>query len=69
MRTAHPEDRVEIDDTNVRVNRILARVMPRHLRRAWPVFCEDDRIYWIPGVWQGPEASDRSGPVVEVTRL
>jgi len=66
MRTARPEDRVEIDDANVRVNRILARAMPRHLRRAWPVFCEDDRIYWIPGVWQGPEASDRHGPVVEV---
>jgi tRNA(Ile)-lysidine synthase len=68
MRTARPEDRVEIDDANVRVNRILARSMPRHLRRAWPVFCEGDRIYWIPGVWQDPEASDRNGPVVEVTR-
>jgi hypothetical protein len=68
MRTARPEDRVEIDDANVRVNKILARAMPRHLRRAWPVFCEDDRIYWIPGVWQDPDASDRNGPVVEVTR-
>ncbi len=68
IRTARTGDRIEIDDARVRVSRILARAMPRHLRRAWPVFCEDDRIYWIPGVWQDPEASDRDGPVVEVTR-
>ena len=68
IRTARTSDRIEIDDARVRVSRVLARAMPRHLRRAWPVFCEDDRIYWIPGVWQDPEASDRDGPVVEVTR-
>ena len=68
IRTVRTGDRLEIDDARVRVSRILARAMPRHLRWAWPVFCEDDRIYWIPGVWQDPEASDREGPVVEVTR-
>jgi len=68
MRAARPEDRVEIDGVRVRASRILARALPRHLRRAWPLFCEDDRIYWIPGVWQNPEASDRESPVVEVTR-
>jgi tRNA(Ile)-lysidine synthase len=68
IRTARTSDRIEIDDTHVRVSRVLARAMPRHLRQAWPVLCEDDRIYWIPGVWQDPEASDRDGPVVEVTR-
>ena len=68
IRTVRTGDRVEIDGARVRVSRILARAMPRHLLRAWPVFFEDDRIYWIPGVWQDPEASDREGPVVEVTR-
>jgi tRNA(Ile)-lysidine synthase len=68
IRSQRTGDRIEIDDARVRVSRILARAMPRHLRWAWPVVCEDDRIYWIPGVWQGPEASDREGPVVEVTR-
>jgi len=68
IRTARAGDRIEIDDVRVRVSRTLARAMPRHLRRAWPVFCEDDRIYWIPGVWQDPEASDRDGPIVEVAR-
>jgi hypothetical protein len=28
-------------------------VAPRHLRSAWPLLCENARIAWIPGVWQG----------------
>ena len=68
VRNAHNGDRVRIDDANVRVSRLLARAMPRHLRSSWPVFCEDDRIYWIPGVWQDPAASCSEGPAVEVIR-
>jgi len=68
VRNARDGDRVRDDETNVRVSRLLARAMPRHLRGAWPVLCEDDRIYWIPGVWQDPAASNPDGPVVEVIR-
>lgn len=68
VRNARERDRVQIDETTLRVNRLLARAMPRHLRSSWPVFCEGDRIYWIPGVWQNPAASCSEGPVVEVVR-
>ncbi len=68
VRNAHDDDRVEIDGAEVRVSRLLARAMPRHLRGSWPVFCEDDRIYWIPGVWQDSAASCSEGPAVEVIR-
>jgi len=51
-----------------RVQKILAEKLPRHLRFAWPLFCEDDMIYWIPGVWQHPENGDPSNRVVEVIR-
>jgi tRNA(Ile)-lysidine synthase len=68
VRNAQVGDRVRIDGAGVRVSRLLARAMPRHLRGAWPVFCEDDRIYWIPGVWQDPGALCSEGPAVEVIR-
>jgi tRNA(Ile)-lysidine synthase len=68
VRNVDSNDRIGIDRTGPRAAKILARRMPRHLRSIWPVFCEDDRIYWIPGVWQDPAVEDREGHVVEVMR-
>jgi len=68
LRSGLPGDRVEIEGAQVPVRHMLARTLPRHLRRAWPVFCEDDKIYWIPGVWQAPAFTNREVPVVEVIR-
>jgi len=50
------------------VRGILAGALPRHLRTAWPVFCEDDMIHWIPGVWRHPESPVQSDRIVEVIR-
>jgi tRNA(Ile)-lysidine synthase len=68
VRTVDPKDRIGVDNSGPRATKILARRLPRHLRSIWPVFCEDDRIYWIPGVWQDPAVEDREGHVVEVMR-
>jgi tRNA(Ile)-lysidine synthase len=68
VRSVDPNDRIGIDRSGPRAATILARRLPRHLRPVWPVFCEDDRIYWIPGVWQDPAVEDREGHVVEVMR-
>jgi tRNA(Ile)-lysidine synthase len=68
VRNVDPEDRLGADRAGPRATKMLARHLPRHLRRIWPVFCEDDRIYWIPGVWQDPAVDDRNGHVVEVMR-
>jgi hypothetical protein len=68
VRTVDPKDRIGADNSGPRATKILARRLPRHLRPIWPVFCEDDRIYWIPGVWQDPAVEDREGHVVEVMR-
>jgi tRNA(Ile)-lysidine synthase len=68
VRSPHSDDRVRIGESEIRVSRLLARAMPRHLRSSWPVFYEDDRIYWIPGVWQDMAASCPEGVVVEVIR-
>lgn len=51
-----------------RVRDLLAETLPRHLRPAWPLFCEDDMIHWIPGVWQHSKPGDPSDRVVEVIR-
>ena len=66
---------VSVDDrlpspggTAVRARRRLAETLPRHLRSAWPVFCEDDMIRWIPGVWQDSKPGDPSNRIVEVIR-
>ncbi len=68
VRSPRPGDRIEGVGRAGDVAAALSRRLPRHLRRAWPVFCEDDRICWIPGVWQ-PRADVRRGShVVEVTR-
>ncbi len=70
LRVRSPEkgDAVEVDGKPVRVSRLLAKKLPRHLRSAWPVCCESDRIQWIPGVWRGPEPSTGAIHVVEVIR-
>jgi tRNA(Ile)-lysidine synthetase-like protein len=68
MRSPREDDRVEVDGKIVRVTKLFARMLPRHLRSAWPVCCESDRIQWIPGVWRGPERSTPAGHVVEVMR-
>ena len=68
VRSVNSNDRIGVDSSGPRVAKILARRLPRHLRSIWPVFCEDDRIYWIPGVWQDQAVEDREGHVVEVMR-
>jgi tRNA(Ile)-lysidine synthase len=68
VRSVEPGDRLGADRAGPRVAKILARHLPRHLRPIWPVFCEDDRIYWIPGVWRDPAVEDREGHIVEVMR-
>jgi len=50
------------------VQTLLAEHLPRHLRSAWPVFCEDDMICWIPGVWQHSKPGDPKNRIVEVIR-
>jgi tRNA(Ile)-lysidine synthase len=54
VRSPRPGDTVVEDNGAVKVAKLLARAAPRHLRRGWPVLCENARITWIPGVWQGP---------------
>jgi hypothetical protein len=54
VRTPAPGDRVEVEGKPVKVAELIARSAPRHLRPAWPLLCENARIAWIPGVWQGP---------------
>jgi hypothetical protein len=68
VRSVDSNDRIGVDRSGPRAAKIIARRLPRHLRSIWPVFCEDDRIYWIPGVWQDPAVEDREGHVVEVMR-
>jgi tRNA(Ile)-lysidine synthase len=68
VRSIDANDRVESEGEVVRAAKMVARRLPRHLRPVWPVFCEDDRIYWIPGVWQDPAIDSREGHVVEVMR-
>jgi tRNA(Ile)-lysidine synthase len=69
LRPARTGDRLTLTPGKTRKARdILAAALPRHLRAAWPLFCEDDMIRWIPGVWQCPETGDPSDRVVEVFR-
>jgi tRNA(Ile)-lysidine synthase len=68
VRSGIKGDRVEVEDSSVPVRSLLSRALPRHLRWAWPVFCEDDRIYWIPGVWKAPSLLSGGEPMVEVIR-
>jgi tRNA(Ile)-lysidine synthase len=68
VRNVEPDDRLGTDRAGPRARKLLSRHLPRHLRAIWPVFCEDDRIYWIPGVWQDPAIDDPEGHIVEVMR-
>jgi tRNA(Ile)-lysidine synthase len=68
VRNIDANDTVDSKGERVRATKLVARRVPRHLRPVWPVFCEDDRIYWIPGVWQDPAIDSREGHVVEVMR-
>ncbi|MFV2072108.1 MAG: tRNA lysidine(34) synthetase TilS [Thermoanaerobaculales bacterium] len=68
LRNPFPGDRVVIGGSEMPVAGLLAKFLPRHLRTTWPLFCEDDRIYWIPGVWQDPATTSRKCQVVEVIR-
>jgi len=53
VRSPAPGDCVAGPGRTIKVSKLLAKHLPRHLRRAWPVCCEDDTIVWIPGIWQG----------------
>ncbi len=68
VRTSRPGERVEIAGRQVPTRSLLAGSLPRHLRASWPVFCEDDKIYWIPGVWEASVSASREDLVVEVIR-
>ena len=68
VRTVRPGEHVEVGGRETSIRALLAGSLPRHLRAAWPVFCEDDKIYWIPGVWQASDSSSREDLVVEVIR-
>lgn len=58
VRSPRPGDRVAVDGAEVNVVRLLARTAPRHLRRAWPLLCENARIAWVPGVHEGASSGD-----------
>jgi len=69
LRPAVSDDRIMVNSGASRyVKKLLTEGLPRHLRAAWPLFCEDDMIRWIPGVWQHSEPGDPSNRVVEVIR-
>jgi len=69
LRPAHSDDSLALTPgVTRRARKLLAEKLPRHLRSAWPVFCEDDRIRWIPGVWQHSAPGDPNNRVVEVIR-
>jgi len=69
IRPADGDDRLpRTGGPAVRARNLLAEKLPRHLRRGWPLFCEDGMIRWIPGVWQDPSAGDSSSRIVEVFR-
>jgi tRNA(Ile)-lysidine synthase len=75
LRSAEPGDVVLTGERPTKVSRMVAKAAPRHLRRSWPVLCENDTITWIPGVWQGPmtgnllvEVTAHGGPAGSVHR-
>jgi tRNA(Ile)-lysidine synthase len=68
VRSIDPNDTIDSGGERVRAAKMVARRLPRHLRMVWPVFYEDDRIYWIPGVWQDLAIDSREGHIVEVMR-
>lgn len=69
LRPSRAGDRFSMSSGEVgSVQSLIAEHLPRHLRPAWPVFCEDDMICWIPGVWQHSKPGDPNNRVVEVIR-
>jgi len=66
VRPAADDDRLGRHGPTARRRRVDS--IPRHLRRSWPVICEDGKLTWIPGVWQAPVANDEQTVVVEVSR-
>jgi hypothetical protein len=50
------------------LSKLLAKNLPRHLRRTWPVVSVDGTISWVPGVWQHPETGKNNSVSVEVFR-
>jgi len=58
VRTPVPGDLIVDGESSIKVAKLLARTVPRHLRSGWPVLCENARITWIPGVWQGACTGD-----------
>jgi tRNA(Ile)-lysidine synthetase-like protein len=64
VRSATKGDRIVGPDGSAKVSKLFSKHLPRHLRQAWPVFCENDRIVWIPGIWKG---SVTGNLLVEVT--
>ena len=69
FRPARGDDRLpDAASGQRRVGKVLADVLPRHLRAAWPLFCENDMIQWIPGVWEHPRPRNPSDRLVEVIR-
>jgi tRNA(Ile)-lysidine synthase len=58
VRSPRSGDSVEVEGSPVGISRLIAPVIPRHLRSAWPLFCENARIAWVPGVWTGPSSGD-----------
>ncbi len=50
------------------LRKLLAELLPRHLRSTWPVFRVDDTIGWVPGVWQHPDSGTYSSVSLEVAR-
>ncbi|MCP4899631.1 MAG: tRNA lysidine(34) synthetase TilS [bacterium] len=75
----HAEGKITMSDPNsigvfiaheshLWLRRLLAKLLPRHLRATWPVFRVDDTIGWVPGVWQHPESGTHSSVLLEVVR-
>jgi hypothetical protein len=64
VRSPDPADAIVIGSAPVRLSAMLAKHLPRHLRTRWPVFCENDTIAWIPGVWQASVHGDLPVEVV-----
>jgi tRNA(Ile)-lysidine synthase len=54
LRSMTPGDVVSDNGRSLKVSSLLSKKVPRHLRPAWPLLCENDRITWIPGVWESP---------------
>lgn len=50
-----------------KVSSLLRRKLPKHLRRSWPILCDDAKILWIPGVEQDTGSSTGEW-IVEVMR-